>query len=865
MTTPSENIGEATIEVDADTDPASRALREFSRDVNGRLHDIRGRFASESALIGRSLTDAADGGGELGNSVDRLTHRSGRLGSILGSVSGALGGLGASLARVGAAAGSAAPALASVVATTQALAPASATAVTAFVAVKQAGLALQLGMMGVEDSVTAAFDTSEEGAKAFQESLENLSPEATNFAKKVRELAPAFTKVQQSIQNALFKDLDDTLGKLSRVTLGVFQGNLEESASLLNKMAKSAAESAINLADDGTLGQALSGANKGLAHFIDLPGMAVTAIGQLAAAAAPAFDRLASVASDSFGAAAVNLGKAFESGALTESIDTAVNLLFQLGSVLGNVGAIAKNVFGPIQASGGGLIGILEQITSALKEATASKGFQDAILALAGVMGTVAQTVGPLITQALAALGPIFATLGPPVQQLVKDLGSALQPIIAALGPVLASIARAFGALVSAVSPLLPVIGSLVASVLPLVIPIFDALKTVIDALAPVIAQLVFTLSAALAPIIQALAPIVAQLAATIGNQLASVVGILAELILELSPTLIKLGEIFGELITALGPLIQVVADLAVKLLNDLMPFIEPLIQLVGELAAIFADELAAIIRTVVIPAIQLIVALLQGDFSGALEAAKRLVRGIIDTFVRWFSELPGRIWGALSSLAERLSSRMREAGQRLAAATAQKIAETVTQVKQLPGKAAAALGDLGSRLYKSGQSLVRGFISGIKSMLGAVGDAASSVAKRARDFFPFSPAKEGPFSGRGWTLYSGQAVGDSLADGLMQRAEVVGRAARSVAATAQGAIAATVESSAVAGPAAAVGGLVGPTVVSPATAPVFQVTLSLTNQGVIGSQFELENWLVKALENVDRMGRLPRSLTAVR
>jgi hypothetical protein len=35
------------------------------------------------------------------------------------------------------------------------------------------------------------------------------------------------------------------------------------------------------------------------------------------------------------------------------------------------------------------------------------------------------------------------------------------------------------------------------------------------------------------------------------------------------------------------------------------------------------------------------------------------------------------------------------------------------------------------------------------------------------RDFFPFSPAKVGPFSGRGYTTYSGMALMEGLGEGV--------------------------------------------------------------------------------------------------
>jgi phage-related protein len=73
----------------------------------------------------------------------------------------------------------------------------------------------------------------------------------------------------------------------------------------------------------------------------------------------------------------------------------------------------------------------------------------------------------------------------------------------------------------------------------------------------------------------------------------------------------------------------------------------------------------------------------------------------------------------------------------------------------------------VGRWLFDSGRALIRGFIDGIKSMGDSVSNAASGTMQRVRNWFPFSPAKEGPFSGKGWTLYSGQALMEGLADGI--------------------------------------------------------------------------------------------------
>lgn len=101
--------------------------------------------------------------------------------------------------------------------------------------------------------------------------------------------------------------------------------------------------------------------------------------------------------------------------------------------------------------------------------------------------------------------------------------------------------------------------------------------------------------------------------------------------------------------------------------------------------------------------------------------------------------------------------------------------------VRSIPGKIMGAIGNLGSLLYDSGTKIIQGLIDGIKNMAGNVKDAVSGVLKKARDLLPFSPAKEGPFSGKGWTLYSGQSISESLAEGITSKGDRVGLAMKAV------------------------------------------------------------------------------------
>lgn len=118
--------------------------------------------------------------------------------------------------------------------------------------------------------------------------------------------------------------------------------------------------------------------------------------------------------------------------------------------------------------------------------------------------------------------------------------------------------------------------------------------------------------------------------------------------------------------------------------------------------------------------------------------------------------------------------------------------------VGQIPGRVLSGLGNLASLLYDSGRKIIQGLVDGIKSMIGAVGDAVGSVMSKARNLLPFSPAKEGPFSGKGWTLYSGQSIVEALATGIIRSGTAVQRAIASVLADARSAVGLTVAASGV-------------------------------------------------------------------
>ncbi|WP_200308247.1 phage tail protein [Streptomyces adelaidensis] len=714
---------------------ANTATNQFTRDANGRLRDLSGRFVTTgdaAQQMGQRTRQALQGASRDGNRFAGVLNR-------IVSAAGGLARVAAGVAPIAGAIGAAVPVAAGLVATLQNIVPAAAVGVSAMLAVRQASAVVKLAAVGMDDAITAALDPAK--SEEFAEALKKLSPEARQFALAIKEAAPELRKLQQDVQNRVFRGLAEDLERTGRAALPVVRRELLATAGAVNLMGKGVLDAAKGLAEDGTLGKAMGSASKGLLNLSFIPGIVATALGQVAAAAGPSFERLTEKAGDAAFRIGDKLAGAFESGAMEKAIEDAIDLIGDLVDVGQNVGSIFGSIFSAADVSGGGLIGTLKTITGALDEAFASEPVQAGLSALFETVSKLASTAGPLLGQALGVIGPVLEALGPPAQRLVEALGDALEPVIAALEPVLVAAAEAIGALVDAALPLLPVIGELAAALLPALTPLLEACQTVFEALAPVIEETAGILMDSLAPILENLPGIIEPLAEILATTLVAGITILGELIEELGPTLVTLGEAFGELMVAVAPLLEMVAQLVAEGLAAMMPVIEALIPVVAALAVMLGGFLADVISNVMVPALQAVIALLQGDFSGAWEYAKQAVIGAGMAVIT-----------AVSGMATSIFDGVRRA---------------IGYLANMPGQAIGVLGNLGGLLLSAGSSLIQGFIDGIMSRLADVASAASSVVSAASNFFPHSPAKEGPFSGRGYTLYSGRALVEAFRKGI--------------------------------------------------------------------------------------------------
>jgi phage-related protein len=657
-----------------------------------------------------------------------------RVRSTLSSVTSGLGSLASSIGTAGAAAGTAAPLLAGVAAAAQQIIPAAAVATTGILAMQLATQTLKLGMLGVSDAITEAFKPDADAAKV-QEALEQLSPAARDAAEEIIGLKDSFKDLQQGVQEKLFTGFADEVKALSTTVLPDVQVALNDTAGVLNQMAIGASQAAQALSASGALGNALKSATNGLEDLKDVPGQAVIAFGQLAAAAGPSFERITTAAAGVADKVSRSLSDAFKSGALESAINDAVDSIAQLGRVAGNVFGALGNIINAVSIDGQGLFGTLEQLTQGFEDVTGTDEFQAGLASLAETMALVYKTAGPLLAQALKIVADVLTTLAGPAQVLVGVLGDALGQVLDALGPVLVSLADAFGKLVVSLSPLITLAGELIAGILPVLTPLFDALGRTFEAMAPFIEQIANILGSILTPILAALPAFLtavlepfAQLAETLFPQL-------AEQLAKMAPDFAELGVQLGELVIAAAPILAQFAELIALIDGEVIPIIGGV--LIGTLALLAKglSALAEVFTEITIPIIQTFIDLLQGDFRDGNEAARENVRDLSIKVVTFFDGMVNSVSIALNRYVLELRRKAGEAATGFLQEITQMINNAVIAIAQLPGKAASALGNLRNSLFSAGASLIGGFIDGIQSKIGEVTSVLSNLTSKIPDW----------------------------------------------------------------------------------------------------------------------------------
>lgn len=175
--------------------------------------------------------------------------------------------------------------------------------------------------------------------------------------------------------------------------------------------------------------------------------------------------------------------------------------------------------------------------------------------------------------------------------------------------------------------------------------------------------------------------------------------------------------------------------------------------------------------------------AIIVGTWNAIKSVVTSVVNGVKGAVTNAFNAIKSAVTNAVNGAKSAATS----AFNAIKSAVSNAIGNALSTVRGFPGKVRSALSNLGTLLVGAGKALIRGLVNGIKKMASAPVDAVKNMVSNVRNLLPFSPAKEGPFSGKGYTLYSGQAIAGDLAKGITKNSGMVKSAVGDLMGEAQG------------------------------------------------------------------------------
>lgn len=643
------------------------------------------------------------------------------------------------------------------------------------------------GMAQLFKPLHDSFAIAAEGAAPFTEAMFRLGAVGGEYLPR---MAAAFTEVSNAFLNWVTQAQET--GRINEIidrgitNAKLFGGILVDVAGVINGVAKAA-----EAAGGGGL--------QGLAAAFDAINKAVN--GPLMQGA------LTTVFEGAFaGMKNLTPGLSSLAGAFEQLAPTISRSMEKAGAVVSILlDGIAQALRNPAIADGVNKIfdGLVK---AAIELAPAFSAAAPAVGALLGAIGEILPVLAPLVTQIVQGLAPAFAdfkqSLAPVVEVLAKGLSEALKVIL----PVVADVVKALAefmrnnpqlaatilAVVGALAPLAPIIGTVV-SIVGTIASVIGAILPVIGAVAGVLAGLSAPVLAVVAGIGLLVAAFVTALASSepFRNSLAQIfqglVTMVQPIIAAVIPVLVQIGQAFIGMVTtvigALVPLVTTIVEIAAQIISFLAPIVAFLIQTFSpafEFIGKTVSDIFGFIGKVISDAINIITGILnvflsalRGDWEGAWNGLLNVLKGILDFIVNTitgafdvvmhiFENLAKMLVDIWNNLWNGIGDFVVGAWNGITKAIGDGVGSAVEFVKSMPGKIKDGLGNLGGLLLDSGKALIGGFIDGIKSMIGGAKDAVGGVLKAIGDFFPHSPAKVGPFSGRGYTTHSGKAlIGD--------------------------------------------------------------------------------------------------------
>ena len=351
--------------------------------------------------------------------------------------------------------------------------------------------------------------------------------------------------------------------------------------------------------------------------------------------------------------------------------------------------------------------------------------------AWSGIQSAAAQ-VWPYIQQAVTTACSVIqgavTQYWPVIQQVVTQVMGAVKDFVVSAWPTIqAAFTTACSVIQSIIQAVWPVIQAVVSVVM-------SAIQLIVTQVWPTVQNYISMACQVIMAVINAVWPVIQTIITTVMNVIMAVISVVWPIIQTVFSTACA---VIAAVINAVWPVIQTVITTVMQVINAVISTV---------LAAINGDWNG--VWTGIQSIIETVWTGIQNIVSAAIGAVSSIISSILSTISGVWSSTWGTIKGAFSSIWDGIKS--------AATSGIDSVYTTVTGIKD---KIVGFFSGAGSWLVESGKSILNGLKEGIEGAIGSVTSAVSGAVENIRGLFPFSPAKWGPFSGHGYTTYSGKAL----------------------------------------------------------------------------------------------------------
>nr|DAL22917.1 MAG TPA_asm: tail tape measure [Caudoviricetes sp.] len=490
------------------------------------------------------------------------------------------------------------------------------------------------------------------------------------------------------------------------------------------------------------------------------------------------------------------------SGSFGKTADAIATVIYGIKDVVSKGASGIASVFGQIKSalpSGflDGIVNAFNQLAPAIMPAITAftlllpvmggmqkvfgivSGFKSLGAALSAVAGGPVGLIIAAIAAVVVGLAALYNT-NEDVRNAINSAWSGIQAAAAQVWPYIQqAVTTACSVIQGAVTQYWPVIQQVVTQVM-------GAVKDFVVAAWPTIQAAFTTACSVIQSIIQAVWPVIQAVVSVVMSAIQLIVT-------QVWPTVqnyISMAcQVIMAVINAVWPVIQTIITTVMTVIMAVISVVWPIIQTVFSTAcAVIAAVINAVwpvIQTVITTVMQVInavigtvLAAIQGNWSGVWEGIKaiastvwngikNIVSSVINAISGIISSVLGTIKGAWDSCWNGIKSAFSSIWNGIKSAAKSGVDAVYNTVKSIKDKILGFFAGAGEWLVNSGKAMLDGLGRGISNAIGGVVNTVKGGLEKIRGLFPFSPAKEGPFSGHGWVLYSGISIAEALGEGF--------------------------------------------------------------------------------------------------